>query len=337
MGTSLRKLICLVGFIQVLLLLVYYVPSISTMASNQVPGINYSPNLQKWYFLHFHKAAGTSLCGVIRNSPASLVVSHTQHTHNCNSLPKVTRIDHIKKTEVIVSNNTVSKKTDMCPLLLQEYENKHINIVGRETWFDSDAYDNVCPNINYITIIREPISRIISHLQFESQYASKILKWLKKGKEHDYFYRQSSKHVGTFVIDNFYIRMLLYDELFFAPLYSITEEHYHRAKKILKQFKLVIPLSKWDEGMNILGDKYNWNIDVLDEEDSCPVCDRIDKYEIPLRHMTDKHRKWRWNTYACSHHEELQLKQELNNLNHWDIKLYEWIETYLFPLQVSLL
>ena len=52
MGTSLRKLICLVGFIQVLLLLVYYVPSISTMASNQVPGINYSPNLQKWYFLH---------------------------------------------------------------------------------------------------------------------------------------------------------------------------------------------------------------------------------------------------------------------------------------------
>ena len=205
------------------IILFWYLTSFN---SNNANNLNLD-QLPKWYFLHFHKAAGTNLCGIIRNSANSIRISSDQISHNCNSLANISREQRINDNSI---NN--QKKTDMCSNLYQEYETFHINLISRETWFDSDKDDHLCSNINYITIIRNPIQRIISHLQFELLDTMTILKWLNQGKNRDNFYIQTDKHIGIFMFDNFYIRMLLFDEIFYAPLGSITKEHYLRAKKI---------------------------------------------------------------------------------------------------------
>lgn len=289
----------------------------------------------RWYFLHFHKSAGTTLCGIMRNSEDVLALSPHEHAHNCNSRADIRREDVYAQAQEPRSNDTL----DTCTRLALEYTEEEVTVISRETWFDyarssSTAIpDTLCPDIHYITVMREPVSRILSHLKFEEVVAAEALEWIRGTAA----FPLENKHLGVFMLDNFYIRTLLFEDAFYLPLGAINETHLERAKLLLSQFYLVVPLTEWNTGVQqVLGHLHHWNTHIDSTETYCPFfCSRVDKWELFPRTVTDWYRTLRWNYYASSATEDGMLRTELTALNQWDLLLYKYLVNDVFPEQLK--
>ena len=60
--------------------------------------------------------------------------------------------------------------------------------------------------------------------------------------------------------DNFYLRTLLGEEAFLAPLGGLDRRHLERAKAVLDQFSVVIILEKFEEQLVQLQEAFQWTV-----------------------------------------------------------------------------
>ena len=84
-----------------------------------------------------------------------------------------------------------------------------------------------CSNVKYVTIVRQPIERILSHCSFEKiplTAALKIAEGDLKPHPHNIF-----RHRAQF--NNFFIRTLLGEDVFHLPTGQVTEAHLVRAMR----------------------------------------------------------------------------------------------------------
>ena len=66
---------------------------------------------------------------------------------------------------------------------------------------------------------------------------------------------------GTANYDNFYLRTLLGEDAFLAPLGELNRAHLEKAKRVLDQFSVVIILERFKEQLVQLREAFQWDID----------------------------------------------------------------------------
>ena len=159
--------------------------------------------------------------------------------------------------------------------------------------------DNViCDQFFYITILRDPLTRLVSHHAFELQEFNKVneiniaLKDDVRNIEPYHVLRWSYS-----TINNYYIRTLLgYDYFFNSDITNIDKKAYNLALKKLKQFDLVLILEHRDQLKYLLKPLLGWDF---------------------ILHNKDDEKNQSFNQYFSKNDQKLLKKH-----NKWDIKLY---------------
>jgi hypothetical protein len=131
----------------------------------------------KWFFLHIHKSAGTEMCHVFKTSPQAFALTWDMYSHNCNNdeFPK-----NIQESLAIVKKMQREHPDHdvQCVLLDRQYRDLQTNLVSNERYMQHTNDYQPCPGYRYITVLRDPVSRAISHMKFETLSAKVALRWL---------------------------------------------------------------------------------------------------------------------------------------------------------------
>ena len=122
------------------------------------------------YFVHFHKAGGTTLCHLAR-----VLNGLTSPQRNCN-LPgdgPRTLYEPLRKEYGEANAGLTCDERE-------RYLRKHkYQFMAIERWLDADALAAVCtPLFFYVTVVRDPVRRIESHCRYERIDPAKALSWL---------------------------------------------------------------------------------------------------------------------------------------------------------------
>jgi len=240
-------------------------------------------------FQHFHKASGTLLCGFLQHMARRKWTESSRgwerryafkdlNISNCNlpgdsPFPAVIE-DPTKQNNAGYQNkDTWDKQPNPYTLPPAErvvrypwlagcreradyMRQQNIPYAGMERPFD---FADACfAAFDWITILREPISRVLSHVRVHNiapravldslsgntgvcsaeqcpcQHSRNLPAWKCHGA-HDML-------VGPWVYNNFYIRTLLGESVYYLPIAAISRDHLERAKAVLRRFALVIPL-----------------------------------------------------------------------------------------------
>ena len=204
-------------------------------------------------FLHFHKAAGTSICN---NFIENYSLSSYQIYHNCNLQSDGPH----NSLELNYHGKTCKTRENE---INEIYNNtkQQVKFFGIERFMDPIGME-LCKSYFYITIIRHPYSRIVSHHNYELLEMNGHVLSVKEGLSYDlrkdfkgkkFTYDQIHLARWSYsTISNYYIRMLLGYDIYFEPdINKINKEHLKKAKKILDKFDLVIILERLNESVHI--------------------------------------------------------------------------------------
>lgn len=191
------------------------------------------------YFVHFHKAGGTTLCHLAR-----VLNGLTSPQRNCN-LPgdgPRTLYEPLRKEYGEANAGLTCDERD-------RYLRKHkYQFMAIERWLDADALAAVCtPLFFYVTVVRDPVRRIESHCRYERIDPAKALSWLA-ATTLPTSADPSKVQLGTAAVDNFYTRSLLGRDVFHAPAGALTHAHLARAAAVLARFDVVLILEELDAG-----------------------------------------------------------------------------------------
>jgi len=110
----------------------------------------------------------------------------------------------------------------------------------------------ICPQFQYLTVLRHPIARIISNTLFERYPPDRVMYWARRDSNAILFFG------GTPIVDNYFVRVLNGAEAYFSPLRSLTRAHLERAKEILAQFDIVMTIEDWQYTSQQLSKKLSW-------------------------------------------------------------------------------
>ena len=180
------------------------------------------------FFLHLHKAGGTTLC-----HNARVVNQLNAPIRNCNAPgdgPRTLR-DGI---DGFANGNLTCEER-------QAYMNLHcIQFFATERWLD----DELCVDrFMYLTVLRDPIKRIESNCRFEKVKPETALEWLQNS-----YFPEERVYLGTAAVDNFYVRSFAGREVFHRPAGGVTREDLEVAKRRLKRFEVVLILEHMAKG-----------------------------------------------------------------------------------------
>jgi len=216
------------------------IPIVSAVRAPPLP-VNVSGIGTRWpYFIHLHKAGGTTLC-----HQARAVNGMNVPLRNCN-LPG----DGPRTLADGLSGDGNRKLS--CEARAQYMTEHCIHFFAAERWLDSE----LCPDrFFYVTVLRDPIKRIESNCRYEYIQPPDALKWLTA---ETYLPEETRVYIGTAAVDNFYIRTLCGPDVFHLPYGSITRAHLETAKRRLAAFEAVLILEEYEKGIVQLERLVGW-------------------------------------------------------------------------------
>jgi hypothetical protein len=167
---------------------------------------------KKFYFLHIHKAGGSLFCESAKR------IMHVNEKDNCNIY---------FSTDKSIPGN---QREYCCGKTKAEQQLYAINtpydLIANEGYMN-DVMDTEC--YEYVTILREPRQRAISHYLFA----------------RDLFFHEalgSFKYWVTHQPDNYYVRTICGETCRDIPRGQLTRYHVEYAKKRLEKFSTIIIL-----------------------------------------------------------------------------------------------
>jgi hypothetical protein len=194
---------------------------------------NYTPH--PIIFTHIPKTGGSTLRSIINN----------QYSNN----------------EVIVSKNMSHEQFVAIWKQITPEKRKKIKIIQGHLFYGFHKYLN--SNCKYITIVRNPIDRLISlYYHVLKTPSHRDYKLIKNGNTgiQDYIKTEAPKSE----VDNAQTRWILNDKK--TPRGKINNSHLEKAKKIIKKRYLhICVLERFEESLFLLGDKLNWKNPLLYE------------------------------------------------------------------------
>ena len=200
------------------------------------------------YFLHLHKAGGTTVCHVARMSNELNAAKR-----NCNAPGDGPR------TLSTAPFGYANKKLDgHCKLRRQEALKRQVDFLAVERWLDTRTFASCHTSFFFVTVLREPVQRIVSHCRFEHISAREALAWTRlpsvaAGAAGTPIQR------GAAVVDNFYVRSLLGGDVYEkTPPGQITAAHASQAIEVLSDFDAVLILENLDRGFDQLFHRLGW-------------------------------------------------------------------------------
>jgi len=135
------------------------------------------------------------------------------------------------------------KDYDTCDGLERYAKENQFTLEGNENWMIGEG---LCHQFWNVVILRDPIDRLVSHLQelsripahtASSEVETGPLAWNATKLTPEYVFQQV-----PILSDNFYTRSLLGAETYAMPLGSLNQTHLERAKKVIEGFDLVLVL-----------------------------------------------------------------------------------------------
>lgn len=196
------------------------------------------------FFSHISKSAGTTFCicgqsngcvgsGMAEGKDPVLENCHAGENdpHAPDDLPHwAAKMQH-------------PHEYDTCAGLQKYAIENRFTLEGNENWLIGDG---LCPQFWNVIILRDPIDRLVSHLQelsripantASSEVQTGPLAWNASKLTPEYVFQQV-----PILSDNFYTRSLLGAETYSLPLGALNQTHLERAKKVLEGFDLVLLL-----------------------------------------------------------------------------------------------
>lgn len=193
------------------------------------------------YFLHLHKAGGTTVCHVARVSNGLAAPRR-----NCNMPGDGPRT--LARGPGGYGN--AAWDDGRCEERLKRSEEYEFTAVER--WLDVALFNGCRTNYFFATALRRPVTRIVSHCRFEGIQPAVALSWTEVRTE-------SPIQFGAAVVDNFYTRSFLGMEKFFGiSSGNVTTEHAREAMAILEKFDAVLILERLDESLTQLYARLGW-------------------------------------------------------------------------------
>ena len=175
-------------------------------------------------FSHFHKSGGTTMCQLAQQNGERV----TPHG-NCN----------LKN-----DSNWNAQPHEMltCAERLKLTDANNLTFQGVERWMD-DAFCDA--SYNYVTLMRDPLDRMISNAEYHKTNAELALRWSRPGVSYfDPMDGTGYIEDSTASYDNFYVRMLAGSDAFFLPAGAINRTHLALAKERIARFSAVLILDE---------------------------------------------------------------------------------------------
>ena len=197
------------------------------------------------YFLHLHKAGGTTVCHVARMSNKLRAAKR-----NCNMAgdgPR-TLLDG-------VAGYANGQLDGDCAGRKRWAAKTAVDFVAVERWLDAGTALKCRRDFFFVTVLRDPIKRIVSHCRFERIPSARALGWLSAPS----FDRDMLVREGTAVVDNFYVRSLLGADVYagVGPG-GVTARHAAAAMDALAAFDAVLILETLDASFQQLFRRLGW-------------------------------------------------------------------------------
>ena len=130
-----------------------------------------------------------------------------------------------------------------------------VDFVAVERWLDAGTALRCRRDFFFVTVLRDPIKRIVSHCRFERIPSARALGWLSAPS----FDRDMLVREGTAVVDNFYVRSLLGADVYagVGPG-GVTARHAAAAMDALAAFDAVLILETLDASFQQLFRRLGW-------------------------------------------------------------------------------
>eukprot|EP00931_Biecheleriopsis_adriatica_P026282 TRINITY_DN16005_c0_g1_i2.p1 TRINITY_DN16005_c0_g1~~TRINITY_DN16005_c0_g1_i2.p1 ORF type:complete len:366 (-),score=23.81 TRINITY_DN16005_c0_g1_i2:302-1399(-) len=188
------------------------------------------------YFQHISKAGGTHLC--VSGWSNQCVVHGEPFSEGLNC--KVLELGDMQDWMADRARHSESDERT-CESFETYALRRHITLRGPENYVIPGA---PCPLQWNVVVVREPITRILSHMN------QKILMRKEFTPEH-YSGEWLFNHTRPVFCDNFLIRSLLGFEVYRLGFGSISPSHIALAKQVLLKFDVVIPQLQMDLWMKL--------------------------------------------------------------------------------------
>jgi len=221
------------------------------------------------FFLHLHKAAGTTLCELaVRNGQRAAGMRGISTKHlgfNCNLLGDDP--GHLG-LGVAGQESTYGQAEGKlsCKGRLELMARDKLVFTAAERWlFPTDLCVEA---FVYVTCLRDPVKRIKSSVKFHKEQSEKLVtEWATK---HEFF-SHAPVSKGTPSVDNFYVRSFAGKDVFLKRLGQVTPADLEAAKAILTaNFEVVLIVEQFSRDLVQLEVMLGWKSTALGNAKQSP-------------------------------------------------------------------
>lgn len=268
------------------------------------------------FFLHLHKAGGTSFCATLAAMGIlnrTVVNCNTYHYFHFDAAPQKALVFQTPQLEACAAAAAESHTHGARCCRWRQAALAANGIVFCEPghWMGPcnrgfDSALDTCDNFEYATIMRPPIERIYSHMCQHGTNYSTVMRALEPGRTPPK--RRNEWFAGTSAFDNYNVRALAGPLVWMLPAGSIDGEHLERAKKVLDRFRVVMTLDNLRKDTVQLGMLSHRSVSRLSTTGIVHASD----YSCPVSSTTLA------NGFTPS--ERLQIEEA----NKWDLALYAY-------------
>lgn len=255
------------------------------------------------YHTHIRKSMGSTICNIaLLSSPGKFFNLKIAKDKNCNMEGDGPKTMAHKKggTHHVFANRYLC-----CADRYQAARGKQKALIARELYLD----DFFCPQwFAYSVILRQPISRIMSHFNYQNHRWSNVEIWInqstfKYGEDHKRTDHGWPLLSGTGPYNNYHVRIFGGFETYFLNIDQLNHQHLEKAKNIINMYEVVIILEKFEEQKVQLSTFFGWNLRTLSS-----INNRDSKKLTPNKYE-----------FALNETYQIQMLREVNQL---DLKFY---------------